>query len=274
MDQILKETLVTGGTGMVGSYVDFGTKVSSRDCDITDLGQVLGVVSKYKPAVILHLAAETDLSKCEKEPARAYLVNSIGTYNIATAAKGVGARMVYISTDDVFSQADKPHSETEEPAPTKIYGSSKYLGELAVRGILNDYLIVRTAWVFGGGKEKDKKFVAKIVEQLDQDKISVVSDQPGSPTFAKDLVETVKKLITNKERGIVHATNKGVCSRHDVAIEIAKFFDSNAEIVAVGSETFNLPGHSRSSGGLISTRVELRSWQEALKEYLSTEWKK
>lgn len=274
MNGILGKTLVTGANGMVGSYVDFGIKVDRESFDITAIDEVIKAVEKYKPAVILHLAAETDLAGCEKEPAHAYLVNSVGTYNLAIAAKQVGAKMVYISTDDVFKPGNVPHPEEDRPMPAKIYGHSKYLSELAISGILKEYLVVRTAWVFGGGPEKDKKFVAKIVEQLGQDKMSVVNDQFSSPTFAKDLVEALKKLIVNGEKGLIHLANEGVCSRYDVAVEIAKFFNSKAGIVPVSAEAFKLPSHSRSSGGLVSNRVKLRPWREALKEYLSKEWKK
>lgn len=274
MADIISKVLITGASGTVGSYVDFGIRPDQNELDITDMAKVTRAVSKYKPAVILHLAAETDLARCESKPDRAYFVNSVGTYNLALAAKNSGARMVYVSTDDVFQFGNLPHSEKEEPSPGKIYGHSKYLGELAVRALLDDWLIVRTAWVFGGGRSKDKKFVAKIIEKLGQPEIKVVNDQSGSPTFAKDLVEMIKQLINKEEKGIVHVVNDGICSRYDVAIEIGRFFGSGSKIVPTSAKSFNLPSYSISSGGLISNRLKIRSWQEALKEYLSTEWKK
>ena len=276
MKDILQKTLVTGSGGALGSYVDFGIKVDRGDFDITDTGKTIEAVKRLKPLVILHMAAETDLAKCEKDPAHAFLVNSVGTYNLALAARVARARMVYISTDDVFSFSGVPHSEEETPEPAKVYGHSKYLGELALRGTLDEdsWLIVRTAWIFGGGKEKDKKFVAKIIGQLNKDYISVVNDQFGSPTFGADLVKTLKQLIKNGDTGLVHVVNDGIASRYDIAAEITALFNSDTRIHQVSGQDLNLPNHSLSSGGLMSKKIKLRSWQEALAEYVKTEWKK
>src|SRR3989338_8109244 len=97
----LKKVLITGGNGMVASYIDFGIKTTRADFDITNLEQVGEYVRKVKPEAIIHLAAETDMAKCEHDPAQAYFVNAVGTYNLAVAAKEVGAKMVYVSTDAV-----------------------------------------------------------------------------------------------------------------------------------------------------------------------------
>jgi len=119
------------------------------------------VAKKYRPKVILHLAALTDLDYCEKNPAEAYLVNSVGTYNVALTAREVGAKLVYISTAGIFDGQKKGfYRESDLGNPQNHYGHSKYLGESAVQNILNDYIIARVCWMFGGGPTKDKKFVA------------------------------------------------------------------------------------------------------------------
>ena len=270
-NEILNKTLVTGGNGTVASYADFGIKTNREDFDITNMEQVVRAFKKFKPKVILHLAAETNLTKCETDSAHAYLVNSVGTYNLAVAAKMVGAKMVYISTDAIFPYSKKPHIVSEKPQPESIYGHSKYLGELSVKGICGDYIITRTSWVFGGGPERDKKFVAKFIRQLGKSEVNVVNDQLNSPTYAKDLIAALKNLILENRTGIFHVVNSGTASRYDMAKVIAETLHKETKILPVSSDTYGSPGYTQSGGGL-SSEFNMRSWQEALKEYLKMEW--
>lgn len=271
--ETLDSTLVTGSNGTVAYYVNFGIKTSRKDFDITNLDQVIVAVKKTKPKVILHLAAETDLNKCEADPAHAYLVNSVGTYNLAIAARGIGTKMVYVSTDAVFPHSETPHKTSDEAKPESVYGHSKYLGELAVKGISDDYIIARTSWVFGGGQERDKKFVAKFIENLDKPEAKAVNDESSSPTFAQDLVNALKNLILDNKTGTYHIVNAGVASRYDMALVIAKVLKKTPKILPISGSTFGLLSYQASSGGLVGS-LELRPWQEALEEYLETEWKK
>jgi len=277
MKNLLSQVLVTGGAGMIGSYIDFGIKTDRRSLDVANFNGILTVFRKYRPSVVIHLAAETDVEICENDPLRAYSINIVGTYNVARAAKIIGAKLIYISTNDVFDGfKGSPYTEDDEPNPQNVYGLSKYIGELVVRGLGGDYLIVRTSWVFGGGPERDKKFVAKIINQLKDaniKEIKVVSDIYGTITFGKDLVAALKEAILNGASGVLHLTNSGVVSRYDVTQEIMKITRSRKKIVPVGANAF--PGDVRlgSNYGLVSKKTKLRPWQEALKEYLETEWK-
>ena len=150
--------LITGANGMVGNYVDFGIKTDRRSLDITDLKEILAVCRKYNPEAIIHLAAETDMEKCEIDPGRAYLINSAGTYNVAKAAISVGAKMVYISTNAVFDgRKSASYNEDDEPNPQNVYGRSKYIGELIVQSLLDDYLIIRTLAGFSVADRKKTK---------------------------------------------------------------------------------------------------------------------
>ncbi|MGD1003430.1 MAG: NAD(P)-dependent oxidoreductase [Minisyncoccia bacterium] len=268
------KVLVTGASGMVGSYVDFGIKTDHRSLDITDLGEVLRVCELHKPNVILHLAADPDVDRCERDPEHAYAINSIGTYNMAVAAKSFGAKLVYVSTAGVFDGEKKePYKEDDEPNPQNYYGRSKYVGELIVRGMLKDYIIARACWMFGGGPEKDKKFVAKIIKQLDQPEIKAVNDKIGSPTYAKDLISGIKKLLVANKVGTYHLSDKGVCSRYDVAMEIVKTLKPGVKVVPVDSSYFKLDAARVYSEAMVSREDLTRPWQEALEEYLRTEWK-
>ena len=270
-ENILDKVLITGGDGMVASYIDFGIKANRELFDITNQAQVLEVVKKIQPKVILHLAAKTGLLQCEENPAETYMVNSAGTYNIALAAKMVGAKMIYVSTDAVFSNSNSPHNVDDKAFPGNIYGHSKYLGELAVKGLSNNNIIVRISWVFGGGKEKDKRFVGKFISQIDQPEGKMVNDQFSSPTYARDFANALKDLVLEDEKGIFHIVNSGTASRYDMAVVIAETLHKDAKILPVSASAFGLESWQKSSGGLVSS-VKLRPWREALKEYLETEW--
>ena len=273
----LKKILITGTNGMAGSYVDFGIKTDRRSLDVTDLKEVLGVCYKYKPEAIVHLAAETDVDRCERDPEYAYLVNSIGTYNIAIAAKELGAKLIYISTAGIFDGLkESPYIEEDEPNPKNFYGHSKFLGELAVKGILKNYLILRVCWMMGGGPNKDQKFVAKIISQIKNPQtkeIKVITDQIGSPTFAKDLIKAIKILIQVNRTGIFHMANTGIVSRYEVAKFIVETLRPEVKVIPVDSSYFNLDAKRTRNEGLVSKVNLMRPWQEALKEYLETEWK-
>lgn len=276
MNDIFDKVLITGAAGMVGSYVDFGIKTDHRSLDVTDLREVQKMFQKHKPKVVLHLAAEVDVDRCERDSIHASNVNAVGTYNIAIAAREIGALMVYISTSAVFdgSKVD-PYVETDMPSPSSYYGHSKYLGELAVTGVLDEYIIARICWVFGGGPAKDQKFVAKILHQLDEPLISVVRDVRGSPTYGKDLISAIKRLITEKQRGIFHLANAGSPTRADVVREILNITNKTGsiEVKEVEQNFFGSTYVQRANNESMVSRVSyMRPWQEALREYIETEW--
>ena len=268
------KVFITGARGMAGSYLNFGIKTDRESLDVTDLKMVLDAGRKHKPKVIIHLAAQTDMDKCENDPDHAYKINAIGTYNMAELAKEIGAKMVYVSTGGVFDgKKDGLYGEDDTPNPQTYYGRSKYLGELIVRGMLNDYIIARTCWLFGGGPEKDKKFISKIINQFDKTEIKAVDDQFGSPTFAKDFMKTLCGLIKDGKTGIFHVVNNGACSRFEEAKETAKILGAKTKITPVSSDNFPEKTPVIFNQGLASNTVFLRPWREALREYLEKEWR-
>lgn len=259
---------------MVGSYLDFGIKTDRRSLDVTDLKEVLSVCRVHKPQAIIHLAAETDVDRCERDPEYAYMINGIGTYHMALTAKELGVKLIYVSTAGVFDGVKKEsYIEEDEANPQNYYGRSKHLGELAIKGILKNYIIARVCWMFGGGPEKDQKFVAKIIKQFEKREIKAVDDQIGSPTFGKDLINAVKKLIEEDAAGVFNLANKGVCSRYEFAKEIVDILKPDVKLTPVKMSYFNLDAPRTLNEGLVSKIDIMRSWQEALKEYLETEWK-
>jgi dTDP-4-dehydrorhamnose reductase len=277
MNDILSQTVTTGADGMVGSYVDFGIKTNRLSLDVTNPHQVSAIINAHQPKAILHLAAITDMDQCETEPVWADLVNHQGTMNMAIVAEEVGAKMVYISTNAVFDGSKAgSYLENDYPNPRNYYGRTKLAGEVAVQLNSSNFLIVRSSWIFGGGPEKDKKFVGKIVKKLLDPKVNdieAINDRRGTPTYAKDLVAAVRELIPGDTKGIVHVANYGICTRYDMVLEIAKFFGINKRIIPVSASQFSGSANQLVNESLSSMHYnETRPWQDALIEYLRTEW--
>lgn len=270
----LENSLILGAKGMVGSYFDFGLKTDIEELDITDSEKVLAFTSRVKPRIIVHLAAETDVDRCEKEPDHAYRVNSMGTYNVALASRKIGAKLVYVSTAGVFDGNKKePYNEEDQPNPQNVYGRSKFLGEVIVKDLVPEYLIARSCWMFGGGPGVDKKFVSKIIKQFDQNEIRVVDDKIGSLTYGKDLASAIKQLLMQNRYGLFHLSNRGFCSRYEVAREIVKILGVAIKIIPVDSNEFRLAATRVASEAMASKLDIMRDWREALREYLLKEWK-
>ncbi len=267
----LESVLITGGMGVLGSYFDFGTKVDSQEMDITNLDAVMKVCAEVKPRVIVHCAALTDLPLCEAQPDKAYLVNAVGTYHMALTAHKTGAKLIYVSTSDVFDgSATEPYKEDDAPNPQSVYGRSKYLGELAVKGVLDNYLIVRISWMFGGGPGKDNKFVGKILGRGDVPEIRAVNDKRASPSWGKDVAQAIGKLIEKDARGVCHLSS-GVATRFEMAQEIASITGWKTKVVPASSSEFPST-YAIGENQSMSPSPLMRPWQEALKEYIQTEW--
>lgn len=266
--------ITTGASGMIGSYVDFGMRPPQSELDVLDREATMRFVMAHKPRAIIHLAGATDMERCEREPEYAFMLNAVGTYNIAQAARKAGATLVHISTSRVF-RGDKegPYAEDDMPDPQTTYGHSKYLAETIVRSLAPDPLIVRTCWVFGGGPERDDKFYGKVLRQLNGPEISALDDVRGSPTFGKDLISAIKRLLEGGKRGTFHIANAGIATRYDIARVMAERLKSPAKVRAVQRDHFGSAGGLPSNESISSTQVLLRPWQEALAEYLDTEWK-
>lgn len=260
---------------MLGSYISSGSRFSREELDVTDINQVEKILRTDKPDVVIHLAAITDMKKCEDNPDLARSINEIGTYNIAKIAKEIGAKVIYVSTNAVFDgEKVGSYISVDLPHPVNVYGHSKYMGELAVLGMDSKNLVIRTSWIFGGGKNKDKKFVGKIMPKLiANETFSAVDDVKGTPTYAKDLAVMLQKLATSDTSGVIHITNSGSASRYDMAMVIKETIKSKSQINSALLSSFGLTGNTLKNEVLDSGLYVLRPWQEALKEYIRIEWK-
>ncbi len=269
----LTRVLITGGSGMMGRYADFGVRLSRKELDITNSKKATEFISTMKPSAVLHLAALTDMAYCEKYPEEAYRVNAESTKGLVKAATAVNARFIYLSTNAVFDGTKStPYDETDLPSPANEYGMSKLAGEAYVKEYGREWLIVRTSWVFGGGRATDKRFVGKIIAQLGEPEIKAIDDNLGTPTYAKELIQTIVTLMQEGKVGIVHITNSETASRFEQAKLITDFFKYHGKISCLHLYNLkNTPALLRNEA-LTSKTVHLRPWQDALQEYLVTEW--
>jgi dTDP-4-dehydrorhamnose reductase len=282
--------LVTGTGGMVGTYVsevfkDYDLVLTDMVngfvyLDVREASRVLEAIGDVKPDVVVHLAAATDVDRCEQEPDWAYHTNAIGTQNVALACQARDVTMVYISTAGVFGgDKPEPYIEFDAPRPANVYGQSKLAGEEIVSTLLQRYYIVRAGWMIGGGK-KDKKFVGKITRLIAEgmNPVQIVSDKFGSPTYAKDLLRGIHTLLGTNYYGLYHMVNRGCCSRYDVALAIRDVLQrSDVEIIPVSSAYFPLPAPRARSEAMRNLKLEMlglnlmRPWKDALREYIATE---
>lgn len=273
--------LVTGITGQLGYDVvaELNRRhiacvgVGRKEFDITDVLATRAYILGYKPDVVIHCSAYTAVDKAEEEPDLCYAVNVAGTKNIAQACKEIDAKMIYISTDYVFpGTGDKFYEVDDATGPTNVYGKTKLLGEKAVQSILSKYFIVRISWVFG----KNGKNFIKTMLRLGKEKaqLTVVADQIGSPTYTADLAPLLCDLAMTDKYGVYHATNEGVCSWADFAIEIMAQAGLHCIIKPIPSSEYptkaTRPLNSRmSKEKLVQNGFhKMPVWQDALNRYL------
>jgi dTDP-4-dehydrorhamnose reductase len=274
--------LVVGHKGMLGRAVvdelenaDYGevVGVDLEDIDITDQERAMSVVTFVEPTAVVNCAAYTDVDGCETETELAFLVNGKGPGNLAVACREARARLVHVSTDFVFDgEKDEPYLEEDEPNPRSVYGSSKLEGEKNVSANLEDHVIVRTAWLFGpdGGN-----FVDKILARAEAgEKLRVVDDQFGSPTYTRHLAPAIKRLLETDYRGTVHAANTGAVSWFGFAEEILAAAGYEVELEPITSAELAAPAPRPAYSVLNTDKLELLigetlpPWQVGLEHYL------
>lgn len=234
--------LITGGLGQLAKALKHELQNDHEiylwdlpELDFALVEDTLQKVVRVKPDLVIHCGAYTDVRGCELYPTKAYQVNWLGTRNVALAALQCGATMVYISTDYVFDGAKRePYLELDLPNPLSVYGKSKLAGEEVVRQLVNAHYIVRTAWLYS---ENGNNFVQKML-QLAQKKeeISVVYDQIGSPTFARELAAAIRLLISRPYYGTYHITNRGSCSWYELARAIFDYEGIHIKVNPITTE--------------------------------------
>lgn len=286
----MRKILVTGCNGQLGRAIqkeygnevefiltDVATGENILPLNIMDLDEVLSFVEEKRPDVIINCAAATNVDGCEKDWDFAYKLNALGPRNLAIAATKVGAKFVHVSTDYVFpGNGSTPITEFDTPAPISAYGKTKYEGEKFVQQFADKWFIVRTAWLYGDGKN----FVKTMLNLAEtHDELSVVCDQLGSPTSAAELARMIHHLEPTENYGIFHGTCEGDTNWADFTEEIFKLKGINVKVNHVTSEEYkrmnpasaDRPHYSILDNYMLrlTTDYRMADWHDALREYLS-----
>ena len=247
---------------------------SDLDVDVTSLEAVEAFAEENCPDVIVNCAGMTDLAKCERNEEKAYRVNALGARNLAIAAGKASAKLIHLSTDDVFDgTAKRPLTEFDQVNPLTVYGKSKLAGENFVRELAPRHMIVRSSWIYGKTKNN---FVSYILEGLlTEDTIYVAVDQISTPTSAVELAKFIVKLINSEEYGVYHASCEGMCSRYEFAKEIVRLSGKkvNIEPHAAGENpsVVNRPRYTLLDNFMlkVSGIYQMPDWKEALAAFMA-----
>jgi len=270
---------VTGGDGQLGRAMaevarDTELYLGRRNRDDITQPDIIRSICDFKPDIVVHAAAMTDVDACELDPDQAFIVNEQGTIRVAQAAKQAGALMVYLSTDYVFDGvAHSPYLETDPTNPISIYGRSKLAGEQGTQKTADRWLIIRTSWVYGTGR---KNFVTSVLEWAKtQPVLRLVKDKVGSPTYSIDLAMAIRHLIKVKATGIFHASGEGECTWVEYGREILRIAGIEKKILPIAFEELNRPARRPAYSVLMNTRLlkagfSSRSWKASLKEFLES----
>ncbi len=285
----MRKIMLTGPDGQLGRAVrnEYANdeaqiiSVAHSDMAIEDLDAVLKRVSDEKPDVIINCAAYTDVDGCERNTHLAGRINAVGPRNLAIAAQKAGAKLIHISTDYVFDGCgNRPYVESDPPCPVSAYGRSKLMGEKYVSELCHKYFIIRTAWLYGDGKN----FVRTMLGLSEShDEVSVVDDQVGCPTSAAELARMIHFLERTEQYGLYHGVCTGQTSWADFAEEIFRLSGRTTRVRHISSEEYERmnpqsarrPAYSVLGDQMLSLIApegggfKMKTWQEALKEYLN-----
>ena len=279
--------LITGANGMLAKEVkekfsaeNEVTLTDVTELDITNEKMVYDFITNLKPDLIINCAAYTAVDKAEENLELADRINGDGPANLAKAAKAAGSKLVHISTDYVFGgdlDLSKSYKEDDEKKPVTAYGITKLHGEQGIQNNLDDYYIFRTAWLYGIGGNNFVKTMTKLGKERDE--LSVVSDQHGSPTYAKDLTEIIYQAVYKKiPYGVYNATNEGFTTWYDFTKEILAEQGIECKVNPVTTAEYiemmkvtqaKRPFNSQmSKDKLKQVGINVPEWKDGLKRYL------
>ena len=275
------KVVVTGVRGQLGhdvvnelekrGHTAVGTDV--EEMDITDAGKVREVLTSERPDAVIHCAAYTAVDAAEDNVELCRRINAQGTENIAKVCGDLDCRMLYLSTDYVFNgEGERPWEPDDEREPLNVYGQTKYEGELAVETYVEKFFIVRIAWVFGVNGKNFIKTMLRLGK--DHDELTVVADQIGSPTYTWDLSRLLVDMIESDRYGRYHATNEGLCSWYEFAVEIFRQAGMDVHVRPVTSEEYPAKAKRPHNSRMDKSKLEqngfrrLPDWKDALTRYL------
>ncbi len=269
---------IFGASGLLGKALmrewsgDTVTGLTSHGADIRDAKRVQQAVQESGPEWIVLAAAYTDVDGCEGNPERAFAVNRDGAVNVAMAAKLVGARLVFLSSDYVFDGKKAAPYETDDARdPQSVYGRTKAEAEIKLLELMPDCCIARTSWLFGTGGKCFPDTILNLAAS--RPALDVVNDQRGCPTYAIDLARAIIHLCRKNANGIVHVTNMGNCTWFEFAEEIVRSAGLTTTVRPVSSQQMARPAPRPAYSVLSPTRlqtlgIQMPSWRDALRRYL------
>jgi dTDP-4-dehydrorhamnose reductase len=282
----MKKLIVTGCNGQLGRAINKIYENSTEyecvntdvaELDITNIDAVVKLVSEVKPYAIINCAAHTNVNGCETDIDNAYKINAIGPRNLSIAATKNNAKLMHISTDYVFDgHATTPYTEFDTPAPKAVYGKTKLAGENFVKEFAKDYFIIRTAWLYGDGKN----FVKTMLNlSANHDKVTVVGDQFGSPTSADELAKAIAYLLPTDNYGLFHGTCEGITNWADFTREIYRLAGKKTVVETVTTDEYDKnttgivaprPAYSVLENYMLklTTNHMFADWEKAIAEYL------
>jgi len=290
-----KKIYIAGAGGMLGQAFyrifkdDYEIKCTDKDVnenwlsflDFRDFQNYKKDVEAFKPDYLFHLGAYTDLEFCELNADDTYLTNTTSVENAVFIANKLNIPLLYISTAGIFDGTKDFYDDWDEPNPLGHYARSKYMGERFVRENAKRFIICRAGWMMGGGPDKDKKFINKIIKQLNSGKrdLYIVNDKDGTPTYTVDFAKNVKLLIEKEYWGLYNMVCGGETSRIGVALELIKVLGLENQVrchevtSSYFENTYFAPRPP--SERLVNKKLELRNlnimqdWRIALREYIS-----
>lgn len=286
-----RRVLVTGAGGQLGSalrlalagagavVVGLGARPATGVdvvADITDAAGVRRAVDAAAPAAVIHAAAWTDVDGAERDPERANLVNGEGSRHVAAAARAIGARVMAVGSDYVFSGGGgAPYGEDAVPDPISAYGRSKLFGERAVLAVDPSFTVARTAWLWGGSGKHFPRTVLTVLR--DRGGMEVVTDEAGSPTHVTDLATALVGLLAAGGSGIYHLAGEGRATRWELARAVAEAAGLDPEAIrptttAAFLAKYPLPASRPADSELTNQRgealnIRLPSWRESVATY-------
>src|SRR5579864_9344868 len=272
------KVMILGATGLLGQALmrewsgDQVAGLSSRDVDIRDAEGIRDRLQQHRPDWIVVAAAYTDVDGCESNQDRAFSINRDGPVNVAKAAKEIGTKLVFLSSDYVFDgKKITPYEADDSRNPQSVYGRSKAEAEVRLLEVLPGCCIARTSWLFGMGGKCFPDTILKLAAT--RPALDVVNDQRGGPTYSVDLARVIIQLCGANATGIVHATNAGDCTWFEFAEEIVNRAGLPTKVRPVSSQQMARPA-PRPAYSVLSPKslhhwgISTPSWQDALQRYL------
>lgn len=273
----MKKIGIVGVKGHVGSALMELLNLKSYELlptdkdqvDVTNRDEVRLFLQRNRPDVIINCAGITDPQVCEDNPDEAYRVNALGARTIAAEAEPVNCKVIQFSTDDVFDlNKSFPYTEFDVAMPNNVYGKSKFAGERLIESLSTRYVIVRSSWVYGIGRD----FVNTVLDAADSGaELRVPINQIASPTSATELAKVIKQFIDNDIYGVYHAVCKGSCSRYEFAQEVLRLTGKTANLVPVDSDHGMRPKYSVLDNMMLRLEglEEPKEWKTALADYIN-----